>query len=491
MTRGSRLNWMGVFSSLSVLAAILLLVIELVLYSRSFSTLPAGLSLAEVPVGGLTEQQALEQLLLVYRSPIELRYRDQVIKLDPSMVNFQIDSGLMLPQVNQFRSNASFWAGFWDHLWLKPGQANDIPLRAEYSQERLRTFLNDVAARYDRPGSAPSADPDTLGFVPGEPGHALDVDEAVSLIDASLRSPTERAVALPISEQTIVRPSFDTLADLIVADVSLFQFDGIVSLFLSDLDSGRELTLQLDNQVPVQGPIAYSGMSTIKIPIMVSFFARHSGPLTAELELLLERSIDASQNAATDQLLSVLGDGDGFEGTRQVTADMQRLGLANTYISGLLDTLGAVLLPVPTPANSRSDLDTRPDPYNQTTVEDMGTLMVMIYQCSNGGGALMAAFPGQFTPQECRSMIDYLTANQVGPIFISGGSEPDGVVAHKHGWDALPLTNVADVALVFTPSGTYALTIFVHRRDTMTFEEANRFIISVSRAVYNYFSWSG
>lgn len=88
-------------------------------------------------------------------------------------------------------------------------------------------------------------------------------------------------------------------------------------------------------------------------------------------------------------------------------------------------------------------------------------------------------------------MIDYLTANQVGPIFISGGSEPDGVVAHKHGWDALPLTNVADVALVFTPSGTYALTIFVHRRDTMTFEEANRFIISVSRAVYNYFSWSG
>jgi hypothetical protein len=491
VTRGSRLNWLGVFSGISVLGALVLLVFELILFSRSFSTLPAGLSLARVPVGGLTEQQALEQLLLVYSSPIELRYREDLILLDPAMVNFQVDTGLMLPQVNQFRSNATFWAGFWDHLWLTPGQANDIPLRATYSPERLRAFLEDVAARYDRPGTTPSADPATLGFVPGEPGHALELDEAVSLVDARLRSPTDRVVALPISEQTVIRPSFDTLAELVEVDVGMFQFTGIFSLHLTDLESGRELHLNLDNQVPVAGPIAFSGMSTIKIPVMVSYFSRHNGPITPDLNLLLERSIDASQNAATDELLRVLGEGDGFEGTRRVSADMQRLGLENTYISGLLDTFGAVLLPIPTPANSRSDLNTGPDPYNQTTAEDMGTLMVMIYQCSNGGGAFMAAFPSQFTREECRAMIDYLTANQVGPIFISGGSEPDGVVAHKHGWDALPLTNVADAALVFTPTGSYSLTIFVHRADTMTFEEANRFIISISRAVYNYFNWSG
>jgi hypothetical protein len=234
VTRGSRLNWLGVFSGISMLAGLVLLVIELLLYSRSFSALPAGLSLAQVPVGGLSEQQALEQLLLVYRSPIELRYQEDVILLDPSMVNFQVDTGLMLPQVNQFRSNATFWTGFWDYLWLKPGQANDIPLRATYSQERLQAFLNDVAARYDRPGTAPSADPDTLGFVSGEPGHALEIDEAVSLVDASLRSPANRVVTLPVSEQTVVRPSFDTLAELIEVDVGLFQFSGIFSLHLTD-----------------------------------------------------------------------------------------------------------------------------------------------------------------------------------------------------------------------------------------------------------------
>ena len=117
----------------------------------------------------------------------------------------------------------------------------------------------------------------------------------------------------------------------------------------------------------------------------------------------------------------------------------------------------------------------------------MGALLVMIYQCAHGGGALRAAFPGQFTPQECQTMIDLLTRNEVGPIFISGGS-PGGVVAHKHGWDRLPLNNVADAALVFTPGGDYALTLYLHRSDTMGFEEANRLIISVAQAIYNFFN---
>jgi beta-lactamase class A len=197
----------------------------------------------------------------------------------------------------------------------------------------------------------------------------------------------------------------------------------------------------------------------------------------------------AWKNTATDMLLKIIGAGDGYNGTRQLTADMQRLGLHNTYLSGLLDIFGAVLLPIATPANSRADLNLNPDPYNQTTAEDMGSLMVMIYQCSQGGGALIAAFPGRVTAEECRAMIDYMTQNQVGPIFVAGGSSPDGVVAHKHGWDLLPLNNVGDAALVFTPSANYALTIFVHSDEPMTFDEANRLVISISRAVYNYFNW--
>ena len=394
---------------------------------------------------------------------------------------------LMLPEANQYRTSAGFWNGFWDYLWMRPGQVRDIPLRSTYSPDKLHAFLQDVAARYDNPGSAPRADVGTLGFVAGAPGHTLDTEAAFNAVNPALRSPSNRVVELPVNQQTAVRPSMDTLGELLRTDVSLFQFDGLLSLYLTDLKTGRELVLNLSNGQEVTGPVAFSAMSTIKIPIMTAFFAQNEGELTDDEKLLLQRSIDESQNTATDLLLKTIGRGDGFDGARQVTADMKRLGLANTYISGLLDVQGAVLTPLQTPANSRPDLTTSPDPYNQTTSEDMGSLLAMIYQCTRGGGALLAAFPGQFTARECQTMIDLLTKNEVGPIFVMGGS-PGGVVAHKHGWDAVPLTNVGDAALVFSPATDYVLTIYMHRSETMGFEDANRLIISVAKAVYNFFN---
>jgi beta-lactamase class A len=261
----------------------------------------------------------------------------------------------------------------------------------------------------------------------------------------------------------------------------------VLSVYLYNLDTGDELSLTLSNGEPITGPVAFSGMSTIKIPIMASFFTRNTGELDEGETLLLQRSIEESGNTATDLLLKTIGRGDGLDGTLRATDDMRRLGLTNTYISGLLDVQGRVLTPFATQANTRTDVTLQPDPYNQTTAEDMGVLLVMMYQCSQGGGALLAAFPGQVTAEECQKMLQFLTQNQVGPIFITGGS-PGGVVAHKHGWDTVPLTNVGDAALVFTPGGDYVLTIYVHRRDTIGFEDANRLVISLARAVYNFFN---
>lgn len=487
--RASRFNWFFLFSSVSLLAAFALLAWETFRYSQSFARLPAGLRLAGVPVGGLATEEALQQILTAYAAPVELRYRDSVILLDPAVVSFQVNTTVLLPQAAQLRSNDLFWSGLWDYLWLRPVSAADVPLRATYSQERLRAFLEDVAARYDQPGSPPQADAATLGFRPGEPGYTLNIEAALVLVDKALFSAEaeRRVVTLPVIEQTIVRPTFQTLGELIIANAAQYQFDGVLSLHLSDLNTGDELGLNLAGGTPITGPVAFSGMSTIKIPIMVSFFARNKGVLTDDERLLLQRSMEESQNTATDFLLKTIGRGDGFAGALAVTDDMRRLGLVNTYISGLLDVRGAVLTPLATPANSRADINLRPDPYNQTTAEDMGVLLAMIHHCTRGGGALMAAFPGAFTPEECQEMVSFLSQNQVGPIFIAGGS-PGGVVAHKHGWDTVPLTNVADAALVFTPGGDYALTIFLNRAETIGYEDANRFLISLARAVYNFYN---
>jgi hypothetical protein len=494
----SGINWLGIFSAVCLLAAIGLALVELFFYSRLFPTLPPGLSLGEVPVGGLTEAAARSQLETAYTAPVELHYLEDVILLDPAQVGFELNTDVMLPEATQYRASENFWAGFWDYLWLRPRQFNNVPLRADFSDDKLRAFLDDLAVRYDRPGQPPKADIGTLGFVPGEPGHTLDAEAAFPLVAQALMTsdPLARVVTLPVSEQTTTRPTLATLGDLIRQDVGQFQFTGLFSLYLYDLQTGQELDIHLLNGADVNGPVAFSAMSTIKIPIMVAFFAQKDGPLTPDEALILGRSIDESANTATDQLMTLIGRGDGrvgdapdgLEGSRKVVADLQRLGLANTYISGLLDVAGAVLAPLATPANTRADLTTLPDPYNQTTAEDMGTLLVMIQQCAQGGGALVAAFPGQLTPDECRAMIDLLTSNAVGPIFIAGGSLPNGVVAHKHGWDRVPLTNAGDAALVYTPGGNYAMTIYIHHPDTMGYEDANRLIISVAKAVYGYFN---
>jgi len=494
----SGINWLGIFSAVCLLAAIGLTLVEVFFYSRLFPTLPPGLSLGEVPVGGLTEAAARSQLETAYTAPVELQYLNHVILLDPAAVGFELNTDSMMPEATQYRASENFWAGFWDYLWLRPRQFNDVPLRADFSEEKLRAYLEDLAARYDRPGQPPKADIGTLGFVPGEPGHTLDTQAAFPLIETALMAsdPLTRVVTLPVIEQTTTRPTLATLGELIRQDVAQFQFTGLFSLYLYDLQTGQELDIHLLNGEDVNGPVAFSAMSTIKIPIMVAFFAQKDGPLTPDEELILGRSIDESANTATDQLMTMLGRGDGLvgdaqdglEGSRKIVADLQRLGLANTYISGLLDVAGAVLAPLATPANTRTDLNTFPDPFNQTTAEDMGALLVMIQQCAQGGGTLMVAFPGQLTPDECRTMIDLLTNNAVGPIFIAGGSLPNGVVAHKHGWDRLPLTNVADAALVYTPGGNYAMTIYINNPDSMGYEDADRLIISVATAVYGYFN---
>lgn len=484
-------NWLGVLAGVLVLAALLLLLFEIVSFSQVYGRLPAGLRLGGVPVGGLTEDQAREQLQRAYNAPIELTYLDYPIRLTPQQVNFEIRTEVMLSEARQLQGDTDFWQAFWDYLWLRTPEPLDISLRASYSQDRLRAFLDDVAARFDRPGTPPRSNPDTLGFIPGELGHNLNLEAAINPIDQALRSPQaeRRQVRLPVTTQTAIRPTLDTLAVLLRDVIQVYQFDGLVSIYLSDLRTGRELNFSVRNNDIIPGPIAYSGMSTIKVSIMVSYFARNSDAVTADARLLLERSIDTSANTATDLLMQIIGRGDGLRGTRLVTEDMQRLGLSNTFIAGLLDVQGAVGAPVFTPANRRTDLNTNPDPYNQSNAEEMGILLHGIYQCTRNAGLLLAAFPGQFTPEECQLMIDLLTNNQVGPIFISGGVD-EGVVAHKHGWDRLPLTNVADAALVFTPGGNYGLTLFAHQPRTMLFDEANRLLIALSRAVYAYYNAS-
>lgn len=479
-------------SILLLSGALILIIISLIGYSRQRNNYPAGMTIGGVSVGGLTPAQASQRLLEVYTSPIEVRYGEAIIHVDPGVVGFQPDVESMLAAADLNRTGGSFWVGFWDYLWNRDPASIVIPLRATISEERLRDYLqNEIASRYDLPPSPAQPIPGGTSFMPGQPGQTLDVDRAVLLLSDALRSPTSRSVALSFNRSSAVRPTFENLEILLKQIIQVSGFDGLVSLYMVDLQTGQEIHFAISNteEISVEPDIAFTASSTIKIPIMVSYFINRGPNLDDDTRAILQEVFQKSDNNATDALMTKL---DINSGPLIVTQDMETVGLKNTFIGGFFYLNAPNMLSGHiTPANARIDISTDPDPYSQTTTSDIGTLLTDIYQCSqDGGGALAAAFPGKVGTDTCQLMIDFMAEDKFGSLIQAG--VPDGtLVAHKHGFVPDPLGNVHDISdagIVYTPGGNFVLAVYTYHPINNIWETTNPLVIDITRATYNYFN---
>jgi beta-lactamase class A len=484
----SPLRW---FSSFFLLAAVILSSLQLVQYSRVRSSFPNGLSIAGIPVSGLDRQQASQRLIEGYMIPVELRYNDQVIHMEPAVVDFQLDMESMLAVAELQRTQQPFWQGFWDFLWNRSSNPIEIPLRSSYSEARLRVYLEEeIADRYDQPPIPPQPVVGTVNFKPGVSGTVLDLDGSVRLIENSMRSLAYRTVYLPLQKTNPSRPAFQNVATLLKQTVDLAGFDGLVGIYLYDLQTSQEIHFGYEQKrdIPVNPDIAFTASSIMKIPIMISVYLRLDKAPDAETQKLLEDMIDKSGNEAADWLMDrVVGSG---RSPLVIREDMQAIGLENTFLAGYFYDGAPLLDIVETPANSRADINTDPDMYSQTTPSDMGMLLEDINLCAEtGGGSLAAAFPGKITQDECRNMIDLLARNKIGVLIEAG--VPDGTrVAHKHGWVTYNgiINTIGDAGIVFTPGGNYVLVIFVNHPAQLIWDTASRLVADLSTAVYNFYN---
>ncbi len=489
----SPLSAVRLLSTLALLGAVGLLAFQLVRYSRFRALLPPGTTMGGVPVGGLTRQQAAERLTEVFNQPIELRYGDAVIHVSPAVVGFELDMDTMLAAVEQARGRTGFWRGFWDFLWGRWPPPPKVPLVAHYSESRLRSYLeSEIAARYDQPPLPPQPVVGTVNFKPGQPGLTLDIDSAVPMIERALFSPTERTVDLPLRRVPPPHPSFQNLRVLLQQTAKVEGFDGVMGLYLLDLQTGEEIYFVTDHgkEVPIPPDVSFTAASTIKIPIMVSVFRRIDGTKPpGEEARWLKEMIDKSGNDPADWLMENVISRE--RGPLEVTKDMRTLGLENTFLAGYFYRGAPLLAVFRTPGNQRTDVSTDPDPYNQTTPAEMGMLLADIYQCAeNGGGALVAAFPGEITQAECNSMIDLLANNKIGVLLEA--SVPEGTrVAHKHGWVSGPdgaIHLISDAGIVYTPGGNYILSIYLYRKQVLLWDYGSKLLADLGEAVYNYFN---
>jgi len=479
-------------SILFLLGAFALTVISLITYSRQRTGYPAGMTIAGVPVDGLSPAEASQRLLQVYNSPIEVKYSEAVFHIDPGAVGFTIDIETMLAAADLTRTGGSFWTGFWDFLWSRPPAESEIPLSATISEERLREFLqNEIASRYDTPPSPAQPIPGGTTFLPGAPGQTLDLDRAVLIITNALRSPSNRTVALTFNQTSAARPTVENLEILLKQIVATSEFDGLIGYYMMDLQTGQEIHFAMNNkqEITTEPDIAFTASSTIKLPILTSYLINYGTNLDAATTEAITRVFRVSDNSATDLILERI---DPNNGPIIVTQNMEQLGLTSTYISGMFFLGAPNLIPgKTTPGNSRTDIFTDPDPYSQTTPSEMGTLLADIYQCvQNGGGALIAAFPGKVTPETCQLIIDFLALDKFGAL-IQGGV-PDGtLVPHKHGFvlsrDGV-MHDISDVGIVYSPGGNFVLSIYTYHPIQNIWDITNPLFVDLTQATYNYFN---
>jgi beta-lactamase class A len=287
----------------------------------------------------------------------------------------------------------------------------------------------------------------------------------------------------------------ENLKILLQQNITVADFDGVIGVYLFDLQNGQEIHFALDRgqEIPVNPDVAFTASSTIKIPIMVSYFIKYGeSALNEQASNQILDMIRISENPPADRLMESL---DALRGPLVVTEDMRKLGLENTFLAGFFCSPQSpcpLLQRITTPASQRTDVFTDPDDFNQTTPSDIGMLLSDIYQCAEmGGGALVAAFPDRITSQICQQMITFLTADNIGVLLEAG--VPEGTqVAHKHGWISDPssgvIQNISDAGIVYTPGGNYVLAIYAYHPVQTVWDPVSALFAQMSQAVYNYYN---
>jgi beta-lactamase class A len=483
--------------SITILSiSVVLFIVSLIGYSRQRNNYPVGMTIAGVRVGGVDPQIASQRVLQVYTTPIEVQYGEAIIHVDPTVVGFELHIESMMAAADLARTGGSFWGGFWNFLWNRNPDPVEVPLSATIAEERLVAYLqNEISARYDEPSTPAQPVPGSTSFIPGAPGRVLDVERSVRLIEDTLRSPSNRVVVLSYQRSTASRPTMENLKILLQQNITVADYDGVMGVYLFDLQNGQEIHFAMDKgqEISVNPDVAFTASSTVKIPIMVSYYIKYGeSALNEQASNQILDMMSKSENPPADRLMESL---DALRGPLVVTEDMRKIGLENTFLAGFFCSAEfpcPLLQRITTPANQRTDVFTDPDDFNQTTPSDIGMLLADIYQCSEtGGGALVAAFPDKITRPICQQMISFLAADQIGVLIEAG--VPEGTqVAHKHGWITEPssgvIQNISDAGIVYTPGGNFVLAIYAYHPVQTVWDPVSALFAQMSQAVYNFYN---
>ncbi len=470
-------QWLLTFGVLFIGGLIIYFLIQ---YSNVRAFMPVGLEVAGINVGGLDSEGVRARLNERYLSaPITVLHGDERIELSPERdADFQLDFERMISEAESRRDNQDYWSGFWNYIWGRAGNVEPVELKATHDRTALRLSLQQITSVYDLLAQPPQPVPATLSFLYGEVGRKTNIEKSLTNVENALYRPTNRESTLVVEEDPPPRPNINLLGSLIVNHLQ--SFEGVYSVIILDLESGDEFS--------VNANIPMSGMSLIKVPIVLETMRNLDQEPNGLYQNLLDDALLGSGNSSSNELLTfIAGEEDAYAGVDRVTQTMQDIGLVNTFIVTPFDEEPRRnKQSFETPANSAEGQSTLPDLNTQTTAADLANLYNMIYDCAlTGGGTLKAVYGSNFTQSECLYILETLAQNKIGSL-LEEGIPPETTLAHKHGWVS---DTHADGGVVFTENGDYIIVVMMYADDWLEWTESSPLIADISRATYNYFNF--
>lgn len=474
-------------------------------YKQVAAPVPPGVRLGGVDVAGLkTVEEIRGHLDPIYHDLIGVRFQNRLFMLDPDDFDFRVDFEQMVADAERYLAGWEFVDIAVREAIGLPQQVRNVPVRYTIDEARLRAWVEELAlqlntapiaarvvdaeASADAPATPTPVYPATvpqprrgLQWTPGAPGYEIDVDASVARILAGLTSHDAREVELAARE---IPPPMPTMRDLEPQLTRLLDdYPAFTAVSIIDLQHGES--------AHVDGDAAFSAMAVLRVALAAAVMEKLPNGVTAEdpeaqqVGQWLDLALGKDPNEAANQALSWLGDGNIALGAQRLTAFVRSLGLENTFIQGEFG--GVAQAPIRTPSNQRERPNTRPDANMQTTPDDMATLLAAIYACTQDAGLLRQRYPETLTPEECATILFYMTHNELrSPIWRGLPQWDERWIVHRHGMSP---AQQGDVALVWGPTGPYVISVFVFNPGLAGWEVANQSVADLSRIVWEFFEF--
>jgi len=479
-------------------------------YKQVAAPIPPGVRLGGVDVTGMkTVDEIRTHLDPIYHELLAVRFQNRLLQLNPDDFDFTVDFAQMVADAGRYLEGWEFVDIAVREAIGLPQQVRNVPVRYSLDEEKLRAWLEAVAAQLntapvaarveDTSGNAagsaagasptpPSPFPATvpeprrgLRWVPGAPGYEIDIEASVGRIIEGLTSHDPREVSLALREVPPPMPTMDDLAPQLVR--LLDGYPAFTAIHVIDLQHGAAAS--------VDGDAAFSAMATLRIALAAAVLEKLPNGIAAgdaeaqQVGQWLDLALGKDPNEPANAALGWLGDGSASRGAQRLTSFVRRLGLENTFAQGEFG--GTATAPLVTPSNQRKRPNTRPDANMQTTAEDMATLLAAIYECTQARGLLHTTFPESMTAEECSTILFYMAHNELRDTIWRGLPDWDARwTVHRHG--LLPAQHGA-VALVWGPTGPYVIGVYVFNPGLVGWEVANQSGADLSRIVWEFFEF--